>query len=218
MTYSIPTSLDEITVEQYIKYQEIINIPDLDSRALAIGTIAVFCNLSTDEVKLIPYKEFKETLEQIDKTLNSEAVFIPIYENLGFIPNLDEISAGEYIDLDTYSVEYKDYHRFLAVCYRPITKKGIAGYLIEEYKGTDETANDMLKKPLSLLLGAQVFFWNLKKDLFSSILQSLKNPLTKQQSEADLETNGDGIRQYMLLLEETLKIMNGQRSRISTSF
>ena len=35
----------------------------------------------------------------------------------GFIPNLDDMSFGEYVDLDTYIGDWQNIHRAMAVLY-----------------------------------------------------------------------------------------------------
>jgi hypothetical protein len=54
----------------------------------------------------------------------------------GFVPNLDDLTTGEFIDIETYQKEPKDTYKVLSVLYRPITKEGQGNrYLIAPYKG-----------------------------------------------------------------------------------
>jgi len=83
--------------------------------------------------------------------------------------------------------------------YRPITRKFKDVYDIEKYKGTDD--KEIFKNaPISVYLGAQVFFWNLTNDLLKLIPQYLEKELTAEQI-ADLEKNGVGLSQLSELVE-----------------
>jgi hypothetical protein len=52
----------------------------------------------------------------------------------GFIPNLDDMSFGEYVDLDTYLGDWQNIHRAMAVLYRPIREKRGERYNIVPYE------------------------------------------------------------------------------------
>ena len=82
----------------------------------------------------------------------------------GFIPNLDEITVGEYLDIDTYQKDNNNIHRLMSILYRPITKKKGSNYQIETYSGTNK-AEMMMDVPVDIYLGAMVFFCDLKNNL-----------------------------------------------------
>jgi hypothetical protein len=52
----------------------------------------------------------------------------------GFIPKLDDISLGEYVDLDAFLGDWDNMHRAMAVLYRPIDKKYGDKYSIKTMK------------------------------------------------------------------------------------
>ena len=126
----------------------------------------------------------------------------------GFIPNLDDISFGEYTDLDTYITDWNNMHKAMAVLYRPIIKKGINNtYKISDYKGTEQYAEIIKSIPLDICLGAVVFFYNLGNELLKATIAYLEKD-TEVQNILQLQTSdksGDGIVQSMLLLKETLQ-------------
>ena len=66
----------------------------------------------------------------------------------GFIPNLDDMTLGEYVDLDTYISQWDRMEYAMAVLYRPIKDKYKQKYNIEEYTATDQ--EKMKDMPLSL--------------------------------------------------------------------
>jgi hypothetical protein len=122
----------------------------------------------------------------------------------GFIPNLDDISQGEYMDLDNYIVDVANLHRSMAVMFRPIKTKLKDKYIIEPYEGSDVYAEKMLDAPLDVVLASRVFFYHLGRELLKSTLIYLEgNPqiqsiLTKHNSEND----GAGTHPFMHLLKE----------------
>ena len=89
----------------------------------------------------------------------------------GFIPSLEDMSFGEYIDLDTFIGETENLHRAMNVLYRPIELKQGNRYFIKDYDpDTNEVAKDF---PLDAVLGAIVFFYRLGKDLSLVMMNSL---------------------------------------------
>jgi len=122
----------------------------------------------------------------------------------GFIPNLDDMTFGEYVDLDTYIGKWNDIEKAMAVLYRPITLKKGDKYIIEDYEpGNFEIYNYM---PLDVVFSSIVFFYNLGIDLCkvmtNYIQKADKDNLMEQQI---LLANMDGITPFMHSLKETLQ-------------
>jgi hypothetical protein len=219
MKILIPTSLEDVTIEQFIKYNRITKLEEVDDEVIMVSVIANFCDLSVEDVLKIPIKDMKEIAQQIVDVLNTEPRDIQIYKDLGRIPNFDKISAGEYIDLDKYFTDPENYHRAMAVLYRPIKKKLGSKYILEDYKGSDDTCESMLKLPLELLLSSMVFFSNLNSELLKATRDFLQQPTAETDLlEKHLAENGGGINQFTQLLEETILILNEQRKPISINF
>jgi len=219
MKILIPTSLEDVTIEQFIKYNRITKLEEVDDEVIMVSIIANFCDLSVEDVLKIPIKDMKEIAQQIVDVLNTEPRDIQIYKDLGRIPNFDKISAGEYIDLDKYFTDPENYHRAMAVLYRPIKKKLGSKYILEDYKGSDDTCESMLKLPLELLLSSMVFFSNLNSELLKATRDFLQQPTAETDLlEKHLAENGGGINQFTQLLEETILILNEQRKPISINF
>jgi len=99
-------------------------------------------------------------------------------------------------------------HKAMAVLYRPITKKGINDtYEIEKYNGSITYSDVMKHAPLDVVFGANVFFYNLGKELLKSTMTYLENNKEIQTilQQHSLENDGGGILQSMDLLRETLQ-------------
>ena len=148
-----------------------------------------------------PLSELDKNYQHIAKVLNEKSKFQKTFyldgKEYGFIPNLEQMKSGEYIDL-TNNLG-KDILASMAVMYRPITRKFKDVYDIEKYNGTDN--KEIFKNAsISVYLGAQVFFWNLTNDLLKLMPQYLEKELTAEQI-ADLEKNGVGLSQLSELVE-----------------
>ena len=212
MKILIPTSLEDVTIEQFIKYNRITKLEEVDDEVIMVSVIANFCDLSVEDVLKIPIKDMKEIAQQIVDVLNTEPRDIQIYKDLGRIPNFDNISAGEYIDLDKYFTDPENYHRAMAVLYRPIKKKLGSKYILEDYKGSDDTCESMLKLPLELLLSSMVFFSNLNRELLKATRDYLAQPQNKILLTQVLATSGVGINQFIQSLEDISLTLKEQLS------
>ena len=126
----------------------------------------------------------------------------------GFIPDLENMSFGEYIDLDTFIGDHQNIHKAMAVLFRPISSKKNDLYQIEEYESALKYADNMKYMPLNVALGAMVFFYRLGMKLSNhTIVSTLKQMDSNQRLEAEkmfLEQNGVGINQFTQSLEEML--------------
>lgn len=207
---TIPTTLNDIKLAQYQKFLSIAKDNE-ESEFLQQKMVQIFCGIDLKDVAQIRYKDVAEITANINNLFTKDNQFIKRFKmggvEFGFIPNLDEMSTGEYMDLDTYITDWDTMHNAMAVLYRPITNKLGNKYQIEEYKGSVTYADVMRHAPLDVVLGAMVFFYTLGNDLLKSTInylegnQELQNILTKH----NLENAGDGIQVSMLLLKETLE-------------
>jgi hypothetical protein len=124
----------------------------------------------------------------------------------GFIPKLDDISFGEFIDLENYMMDWQTMHKAMAVLFRPIIHKKREFYRIDDYGGSSRYSDVMLDMPVSVALGASVFFYRLGTKLPHLTLDYLQKELKRAeltpQLKQTLEENGDGINHYTRLLRE----------------
>lgn len=210
-TIIVPSTLKDISLYQFLEFEK---LPDtLSDNDRAIQTISIFCNQTTEEVKKMPIKVLQEALETIKKALSDESKIELIFEfngiEYGFIPNLDNISTAEFIDIENYQKERSDLYKIMSVLYRPVTIKEGKRYDIEPYTGK---INDEFRElPMSYVKGGMVFFCNLGVDLISYIQKSLQDQKIKDSAMRELQhlvKNGAGMDLYMDFLKETyLKLM-----------
>lgn len=207
---TIPTSLNEITLEQYQRFVSIVE-SNPESDFVQQKMIEIFCNVPLKLVPTIPLKEFNEIIALLNEMFNADYKLQTIFKlgntNFGFIPNLDEISLGEFSDLDNYFGKWDKMHNAMAVLYRPVTDKYKDKYNIEEYNGSITYCDVMKSMPMDVVMGAMVFFYNLSNELMISSLNYLEqNPQVQAMIDKhNLEQNGVGIHLSMLLLKEMLE-------------
>jgi len=206
----VPTSLSEITLDQYQRFNKINTEENQDTNFLMHKTVEIFCGLQLKDIAKIKMQSVKSVLKDIDNIFAEKPDLISTFKlrgkEYGFIPKLDDISLGEYIDLDDSFTEWDDMHKAMAVLYRPITMRKGDKYLIEEYNGTDD-AEIMKQMRLDVVMGAMVFFYNLNNELLQTILNYLNREVPNQMNTSQLQTlerNGVGINQSMDLLKEML--------------
>lgn len=214
---TIPTSLNEITLDQYQRFVSIMeNNPESDF--VQQKMIEIFCNVPLKLVPTIPLKEVNEIIALLNEMFNAEYKLKPIFKlgntNFGFIPNLDEISLGEFSDLDNYFGKWDKMHNAMAVLYRPIVEKYKDKYNIEDYNGSVTYCDVMKSMPMDVVMGAMVFFYNLSSELMISSLNYLEqNPQVQAMIDKhNSEQNGDGIHLSMLYLKEMLEDLMKFRS------
>jgi hypothetical protein len=207
---TIPTSLSEITLEQYQKFLSIAK-DNPDGEFLQHKMVEIFCGIDLKNAAKISFKDVNEITTNLSNLFNQKYDLKKIFKlgntEFGFITNLDEITLGEYTDLDKYISNWDMMHNAMAVLYRPITKKLKDKYQIEEYNGSYTYCDAMKYMPVDVALGAVVFFYNLGNELLKSTIHYLENNKEFQNivNNHNLEVNGVGIHHSMLLLKEMLE-------------
>lgn len=207
---TVPENLSEITLEQYQKFERINNEENQDTSFLMHKMVEIFCNIDLKDIAKVRYSDVQVVIAQINEAFNVKHKLIKTFNlgdvEFGFIPVLDDMTLGEYVDLDENISDWDKMHKAMSVLYRPVTVKKGERYQIEEYDGMKY--DDVLKHmPLDVVMGAMVFFYHLNRELLQTTLNFLQREaeetLTIQQRET-LERNGVGISQSMELLRVML--------------
>jgi len=112
----------------------------------------------------------------------------------GFIPNLDKMTQGEFIDVSNYGTDVKELHKLMAVLFRPIKNRDAFGnYEIINYKGTKQYSDIMKHMPLSIVNGALVFFSSLANELVSYTQKYMAVEQAKEKVHQTTSINGGGM-------------------------
>ena len=215
---SVPQDLSAIKLHQYQKYLSVaknVDEGDKNNEFLNLKALEIFCGLSLKDSYNLPVSAFESVLKQLSACFEQKTDLVQRFKmtgsdgvttEFGFIPNLDKISFGEYIDLESYITDWDNMHKAMAIMYRPIIGGKKHLYEIEPYSGTERWEDVMKDAPVNVALGAVVFFYRLGKKLSKYTMNSLLEEEQKKGSTAfqqALEESGVGINQYMDLLEET---------------
>ena len=207
---TIPTDLGEVTLKQYQKFLKIAEGNE-DSEFLHHKMVEIFRNTNLKIVPQIKYKDILDITNVLTGMFNQEHKFVKTFKlggvEFGFIPNLEDITSGEYMDLDNYINDLKDFHKAMAVMYRPINSKLLGKYTIEPYLGSDVYSELMKNAPLNVVLGARVFFYRLGNELLKSTLTYLESNKEAMNilNNRNSGKGGDGIHHSMLLLKGMLE-------------
>ena len=207
ITINIPESLKEITLKQYQKWLKIAEDKKLDN-FLQQKMIEIFCNVELKKVLQMKAIDVSEICTSINKLFTNDCKLITKFDHndkeFGFVPKLDDMSFGEYIDLDTYMADWQNMHKAMSVLFRPIEYKKKEQYLIEDYESANKY--DLQNISLDIVFGALVFFWALRTELQNHILSYLANQTEVKvpQELRDSLRNGAGINPFMELQTEIL--------------
>ena len=156
----VPNSLNEVTLGQYQEYLKLTEIKDLTETQLSFKMIEIFCGVKAESVRHIKASDVTDIVNIISTMFESKPSLVHTFKmggvEYGFIPNLDEMSFGEYIDLDTSIGDWDNMEKAMGVLYRPIEIRKGNRYTIKEYDAGDtEHLKDM---PLDAVLGSILFF------------------------------------------------------------
>ena len=204
---TIPDTLSEITLEQYQKYLK-ISEEVTDEKFLASKMIEIFCNVTLADTMRMKFADVNAICDILIGMFNEKPNLRRHFKingvEYGFIPKLDDISLGEYVDLDAFLGDWDNMHRAMAVLYRPIDQKYGEKYSIKEYEAGDgETLKDM---PLDAVIGSILFFYHLGIDLSQAMMSYLEeNQESNLVQYLSSEQNGGGINQFTHSLKAILE-------------
>tara|TARA_R100001244_G_scaffold74627_1_gene59560 strand:+ start:72 stop:737 length:666 start_codon:yes stop_codon:yes gene_type:complete len=188
-TYNIINSWSDVTLEswlQLVKSKDLGNAEDAKTSILALSDIPemLINKLSLKDVAILMEKMGKLQSEQ--ETLLKKLIYIDGQE-YGFHPNLDDITIGEYADIETLIKDSLENNlpELMAILFRPVIDRKGEAYKIEAYDGEITIRAEVMKKMSSeQVQSALVFFWNFVQELSSSLQSYLMIPLIKEMEEA----------------------------------
>lgn len=218
----LPKDINSIKLQDWMKFSKLAEAnEDAENDFLDIKLLEIFAGLKYKDIQGLPVGTFDDALRYLSVVFQSKTPLTRRFfmtgsdgavREFGFIPNLDKMTMGEYIDLNNYFESSQDIHKAMAVLFRPIHEsyedKGT--YRIDSYKSAELYCDIMKEMPLGIALGAKVFFYRLGIKLSKAILNStpeLKEQVEDKLSEeekSNLTKNIHGIKSFMLLQEEML--------------
>jgi hypothetical protein len=205
---NVPTSLSEITLGQYQKYLKIAE-NNTDGNFLDAKMIEIFCGIPLSESYKIKMSSVKAIIDILDDLLSTNPNHVERFKmndvEYGFVPDLDELTLGEYVDLDNNISNWDNIHIAMNVLYRPIKDSQGRRYSIIDYDV--DNANKMKDMPLDAAIGSVFFFYNLGVELSKHTILYSNNQEEMEDIQHQLtsQENGGGINQFMDSLTEILQ-------------
>ena len=204
---NVPNKLSEIALSDYVKYLKILEVNEKDENSdifVQQKVLEIFCGVPYNDSLEFKMSDVTNIVNIINKTLSEQPSLVKSFKlgdiEFGFIPKLDDMSFGEYIDIDSNLGDWDNMYRVMSVLYRPIKQKKGERYLVEDYRG-DVYHDAMRHTPMDAVISSMVFFWNLGKELSMAMIKSLET-----EKEGDLmrnqisATDMAGITQFKHLL------------------
>tara|TARA_R110000824_G_scaffold108273_3_gene255091 strand:- start:1245 stop:1862 length:618 start_codon:yes stop_codon:yes gene_type:complete len=173
--FKLIKSWSDVTLERWLK---LIEFQSESNSKEAEETIAAMSDIPKQLINQLSLKDVAVIMEKISELQaeqNSSLKRIIEIDGVeyGFMPNLDEITLGEYADLESFIKNGIEEHlpEVMAVLYRKVTEKTDSGvYTIEAYGG-DLTirAEQMKKMSAEQVQSALVFFYRFVSVLYLTL-------------------------------------------------
>ena len=188
----IPKSLRAIKLREYQRFLKLAdeNKDAEDPEFLNLKMLEIFCGLTLKEAYNMKLTDFSFVINHLNELFQAKTPFINRFSlsdpngdevEFGFIPKLDNISLGEFVDLDSYMSDWDNMHKAMAVLYRPVTFSKKNMYLIEDYESSDKYSEALKDMPIDIVLGALVFFLSFRKrtvSLFDGLFTESSNEVS----------------------------------------
>jgi hypothetical protein len=195
----VPTSLNDIPLHQYQHFIKTFeNEDDLTDDYAATKMLEIFCGLKLNDALKIKIGDMNKITAKLNKALSEKPLLITRFKlgntEFGFVPQLDDLTFGEFVDLENNVGDWETMHKAMAVLYRPVKQRVGKKYEIEEYRG-DSWHEAMLHMPASVAVSAINFFFHLENDLLKVTLaysDQAETPV-QQEMQTTLTNNGGGI-------------------------
>jgi len=186
---NVPESLNEITLYQYQKFEKLIQNNEA-SHFVNQKTIEIFCDIELKDVARIKVADTDSLLVHLNTLLQTKPKLtrtfkLGVYE-FGFIPKIEDITSGEFIDLDYYfkTGSIENLHLLCSILYKQ--------YKIDEWNNTIEEpyiydihirSEHFLKEPISNIYGIINYFYKFKENFINNYTGIFTSP----DDDLDLE-------------------------------
>ena len=191
--YKIVDSWNDVTLE---KWQQLVLGKRKSKTQEAKETIKALSDLPVKLIEEMALSDVATIFERLSK-LQIEGKLKKVFEidevEYGFLPNLDEITLGEWADIEHNIKDglEKNIHKIMSVLFRPITSKEGKLYSIEAYKDGKQRAEKFRKKmSATQVQQSLVFFWRFGKELSRILPSCLMEVMKKIQAEMNLPKSG----------------------------
>lgn len=192
-------SWKDVTLEKWVRLIEAEKEEEVDKVLEKVNVMSTIPKELVEQLSIQDVAKILELINDLQKTGAREFKRVIKVDGVeyGFIPDLEEITLGEYADIQHYIKVGIDnsMNKIMAVLYRPIVEKNKDAYSIEAYNS--ETMRIRADKFLEMkaidVQAALVFFYNLANELMTILPLYLAEVMKKLQEQTkSLLTNGGG--------------------------
>lgn len=186
----VPENWSDVSLKTYQNYvSKIEGLTNEDE--IVIQSVSSLCNIPLNLIKHLKREDIKQLYTKLSKLIS-----LPINKQIidkidiggvkyGFHSNLDEMTLGEFVDLDEYSKNGVDGIQYiLSILYRPITEEKGNKYNIEPYNEKHiENARLFEELSIDVVNGVMVFFYHLGSELLKNSQGYLDKEVERLQQE-----------------------------------
>lgn len=182
--------------------------------------ISICSGQSVEKLRGMPQKLIEAASAHLDNLLTQETarhekVVEMDGKRFGFIPNWDDFTAGEWIDMENHLEDFwKNAHKITALLYREVTYELGDKYEIKKYTAKED-ASIFEEMPADLVSGMLLFFWTSRNQLLHDMQFSLLEVADKAIQSAK---NGDGTISYIPSPEKTSSRWTRLRNSLFKSY
>tara|TARA_Y100000401_G_C8224517_1_gene175000 strand:- start:18 stop:659 length:642 start_codon:yes stop_codon:yes gene_type:complete len=198
--YNIINSWSDVTLDKWLT---LIGYENLSGSEEALKVVKLFSDIPTKLIKQLSVQDVALVMKRLtDLQTEQNTVLNKIIEidgvEYGFHPDLEEITLGEYADIETYIKLGIDKHlpELCAILFRPVIEKKNNIYTIEAYDGNIKIRSEIFKKmPAEQVQNMLVFFWTFVNKLFQilpSYLMQRTEEMSMQSQAKVLQKSGVG--------------------------
>jgi hypothetical protein len=196
--YKVIEKWEDVNLKSWL---ELIGLQNGSKSNEAIETVAALSDIPKKLIKELGIQDVSAILSRIaqlqaEQSSSLKRIIEIDGKEYGFHPKLDDITLGEYADVETFIKNGLEKHlpELMAILYRPVLEKKNDIYTIEAYDGDISIrAEEMKKMSAEQVQSALVFFWTFVNDLLKILLSYLMDQIpTKQKNELiqALQKNG----------------------------
>ncbi len=211
MTFKVPLKYSDLTLGQLMTLQ---------TEEDRFKRVASCADITIEELRSAPMAEVIQADEHLNRIKDEETgrhlkVIELNGQQYGFIPNWQEFSLGEWIDIEEYSADFwNNADKIMSILYRPLLRQQGEAHTIEKYTAKEDS-EAFREVSADLFGGCILFFLNSRRTLLRTIQSSL---MAMAQSLTPSLSNGVGILSSTLSQEKTFSRWTLLRRRVSGLF
>ena len=196
--YKLISSWEDVTLE---KWARLVDLENGSKSTEAIETVKALSNIPKKIIKELGVQDVAVIMSQIAELQSKsddklKRVIKLEDKEYGFHPNLEDITLGEWADLEHFIDEgfEKKLPEIMAILYRPITEKENDVYTIAAYDGNIKIRAEKIKQmSASAVQSALVFFWSFVSASLQILPSSLMERLEVIQETLEKNSQLNGV-------------------------